>query len=574
MNEIPTIVLQMALFISILRNKVIDSIGKRMVGGLHLFAFSVFLSFLFFINTAQAQEWLYTVRPGDTLWNIAAEHLQRMDYWPKLQTLNQVADPERLPPGMKLRIPILWLKRLPTTAQVASVQGQVQVIVAATNQTTPLQVGQALESGDIIRTGPDGSAALQFGDGSRLLVQPNTVLDMKSVNTQGETSAIHAFLSLWQGRVESQVVPRATSHSQYEISTPVATTAVRGTHYRVGMETKTSTARTEVLQGGVTLQGQSGGREVGKGFGAVAEAGKPIPPPSPLLPPPDTATLPPVITRVPIRLTLPALKGARAYRLQIAPNHRFEQLLFDAVVPSPEVRGPDLPDGEYVLRLRGIDAKGLEGRDAYHNVRLHARPEPPFLIQPAHQGAVLQKSLQFEWSQPEHAADYHLQLARDEHFSTLLADTPTIAKSQWTPDQSLEPGGPYYWRVAVRDVIGKQGPFSDPQSFKVQPALEFQPPEVAADTMTIRWSAGFPDQKYEVQLARDKEFSDLVASKRVAEPQLTIPRPESGIHYLRIRSIEADGLVGPYGASQRMDIPPAHYWPFGLVVLLALVLAL
>jgi hypothetical protein len=340
------------------------------------------------------------------------------------------------------------------------------------------------------------------------------------------------------------------------------------------MDTGKATARTEVLQGGVALQGQRGGRQVNKGFGAVAEAGKPIPPPSPLLPPPNTAALSPVITKVPVRFSIPALKGAHAYRVQIAPNKRFDLLLFDAVTPTSEVRGPDLPDGDYVVRLRGIDAKGLEGRDAYHDFRLHARPEPPFLIQPAHQSAVLEKSLQFEWSQPEQAADYHFQLAQDAHFSSLLSDKPNAAKSQWTPDQPLEPGKSYYWRVAVRDVSGKQGPFGDPQSFKVQPALEFQPPEVAADTMTIRWSAGFPDQKYEVQLARDKEFNDLVVSKRVTEPQLTTPRPESGIHYLRIRSIEADGLVGPYGAPQRMDVPPAAYWPFGLVVLLTLVLAL
>ena len=40
-------------------------------------------------ETARAQEWLYTVRPGDNLWNVTAEHLNRMDYWPRLQVMKQ-----------------------------------------------------------------------------------------------------------------------------------------------------------------------------------------------------------------------------------------------------------------------------------------------------------------------------------------------------------------------------------------------------------------------------------------------------------------------------------------------------
>ena len=104
---------------------------------------------------AHSQEWLYTVRPGDNLWNVTADYLTRMDYWPKLQTLNGVADPEHLPPGMKLRIPVAWLKRLPTTALVLSVQGQTHAVIATTGQTVPVNSGLFLQNGDLLRTGPD-----------------------------------------------------------------------------------------------------------------------------------------------------------------------------------------------------------------------------------------------------------------------------------------------------------------------------------------------------------------------------------------------------------------------------------
>ena len=130
---------------------------------------------------AQAQEWLYTVRPGDNLWNITADYLTRMDYWPRLQALNQVADPEHLPPGMKLRIPAAWLKHLPASAQVTNVQGQVRATIAATHQTILVSSGLFLQSGDEIRTGPDGNVTLEFRDGSRLLLQANSELRLDAL---------------------------------------------------------------------------------------------------------------------------------------------------------------------------------------------------------------------------------------------------------------------------------------------------------------------------------------------------------------------------------------------------------
>lgn len=524
-------------------------------------------------TTAHSQEWLYTVRPGDNLWNVTADYLTRMDYWPKLQTLNGVADPEHLPPGMKLRIPVAWLKRLPTTALVLSVQGETHAVIATTRQTIPVDPGLLLQNGDMLRTGPDSNVTLELGDGSRVLLQPDSELRMEILNAYGQTRFVDTRMRLQKGRVDSQVTPRTGAGARYEIWTPAAVSAVRGTRYRIGMDPAAATARTEVLEGAVAFQGGRTTRMIPKGFGSLAETGKPPQPPVPLLPPLNVAELPPVVTHVPIQFGLPALKGAVAYRTQIAPNEQFETVLFDGVSSSPAVRGPDLPDGDYVARIRGIDAKGLEGRDAMHHFRLYARPEPPFLMRPLHQSAVLEKGLSFEWSEPQNAAAYHFQLAEDERFATPLLDKPDYASSRLTPDQPLEPR-PYYWRVAVRDRTGREGPFSDPQSFRLQPTPRLQPPEVTAHTLTFRWSAGLPGQQYEFQLAKDADFENIVIGTRVSEPQLTLPLPESGFHYLRIRTIEVDGYIGPYGPVQRVDVPPASYWPAGLMILLTLILVL
>jgi hypothetical protein len=522
---------------------------------------------------AHSQEWLYTVRPGDNLWNITADYLTRMDYWPRLQALNQVADPERLPPGMKLRVPAAWLKRVPTSARITHAHGQTLAIIAATHQAIPVGSGLLLQSGDEIRTGPNGNATLEFGDGSRLLLQANSELRLDTLSAYGPTSMVDTRLRLQQGRTESWVTRRPPSGPHFEIWTPNATSAVRGTHYRLGMDPAAATARAEVLDGVVEMRGGRRTRTVARGFGALAQAGKPLAPPVPLLEPPAVAGLPPVVTHAPIQFSFPALKGATAYRAQIAPTAQFETLLFDGVSSTPAIRGPNLPDGDYVLRIRGIDARGLGGRDAHHRFRLHARPEPPFLMKPVDRGVVLENALAFEWSEPENATVYHFQLAADERFETPLLDLPEQARSRLTLERPLEPGQ-YYWRVATRDGAGRKGPFGDPQRFRLQATPKLQAPEVAAGTVTFRWSAGLPGQQYEFQLARDAGFDNIIVDRRVSQPELSITRPESGFHYLRMRTVDADGYLGPYGPTQRIDMPPESYWPFGILIILGAILAL
>src|SRR5690606_2617272 len=61
----------------------------------------------------RAAEWQYRVRPGDTLWDLAALHMKHAVDWRRLQAHNRIADPYRLPPGTRLRFPVEWLRVQP-----------------------------------------------------------------------------------------------------------------------------------------------------------------------------------------------------------------------------------------------------------------------------------------------------------------------------------------------------------------------------------------------------------------------------------------------------------------------------
>lgn len=44
---------------------------------------------------------------------------------------------------------------------------------------------------------------------------------------------------------------------------------------------------------------------------------------------------------------------------------------------------------------------------------------------------------------------------------------------------------------------------------------------------------------------------------------MTVPRPDPGHYFLRVRTIDADGYEGPFGAAQAVDVEE-EYW--GLVI--------
>lgn len=130
---------------------------------------------------AAAEEWIYTVVPGDTLSRIAENHLDQPDAWRELQKLNKVADPNRLKPGMALRIPTALSGSAPF-AEVAWVKGAAQRISSGAAAT--LVQGAQLRMGETLLTGADGSVTLRFADQSRVLVAANsrlTLTDRKSV---------------------------------------------------------------------------------------------------------------------------------------------------------------------------------------------------------------------------------------------------------------------------------------------------------------------------------------------------------------------------------------------------------
>jgi len=522
-----------------------------------------------------AQEWVYTVRPGDNLWSVTERFAASMRYWKPLQELNQVRNPLHLQPGTRLRIPLAWLRRQPEAVRILALSGEVSVQPMG---GTPERLEQtaALRVGDRIRTGPKGSVSLEFADGSRLLMLPDSELVFDIIRAFGDTGMVDSRAHLERGRVATEVSPSRGPGSHFEISTPVAFSAVRGTELRVASGGTDDPTSTEVLTGQVAVTGSGQTTNVDAGFGTVVRAGEPPAPPRPLLPPPDLSALPMRLDRIPLRIDWPALSGAVRYRIQLAANPSFATLLIDTVVRAPRFLNTELPDGDYAIRVRGIDALGLEGKNATHTFTLDARPQPPFLVAPTHEATVREPRPEFRWTATAEVQAYRLQLATDADFADLVLDQPDLGGPRQRVEQELPPGV-YFWRVASVQE-GEEGPFSDPSALEVR--LIPGPPSLGEATLSkrtvvVRWRAGVPGQRYRYQLAEDPNFEHILVADEVAEPRIELRRPLPGSYFLRVQTVDVDGFVGPFGPAQQVEIPPVGLWPALIpitVVVLLLVL--
>ncbi len=519
------------------------------------------------------QYWVYTVRPGDTIWHLTNKHCTSVLHWKRIQRLNGLPDvPARgILPGTRLKFPIDILKHQPASATVSTLQGEAQIIKASGSEQA-VAVEAELHSGDRLQVGEHSTVMVRFADGSELLVLEGSDVVFDSLSAYGETGMVDTRIRLQSGQVDTRVKKRKGPGSRYEIITPAAVAAVRGTDFRVAADSERPVGRSEVLEGAVDVSGAGGSQRVPSGFGVLSEAGKPPGAPRPLLPAPDLSPQQELLDRLPLQFQWAALEKADAYRFQVAASEAFDGLL--ANDKSPGTRGyvPDLPNGEYVLRVRGIDPDGLEGLNAMRRFTVAAHPQPPVLIGLNDNVVVRDATPEFGWSKPVDIDSYSFQLARDDGFTAMVADESAYSGDRYTPGTDLSPGG-YYWRVASIDANGMRGPWSDVSAFEYRAIPDSPEPEVPAlgeDVINFHWRDAGADVRYNFQLDSEPEFPSPSIDLTVTEPRLAVDTPVASRYYFRVRAIDESGYAGPWSTTQTFTVP-GNPWqllvPAGLLLL-------
>lgn len=506
--------------------------------------------------SVQAQEWAYRVRPGDTLWDVAGAHLKPSIPWQRLQDHNRIANPYHLAPGSTLQIPLAWLDRQPARAKVVAIRGNATSRSAA-GRDAPVTAGMSLGSGTVLKTSPDASLSLEFADGSRLLLLGDSELLLDRLTRFGRSGMADTRLRLQRGRIGNEVRRLRGPAANFVVDTPSASSAVRGTRFRV--EASEGRTHTEVLEGRVAVDARNQrGALLRHGFGAVVVPGQAAIAPVALLPAPDLSRIAPLTQSVRPDLAWPEVPGAHGYRVQVGDHRRFDSVRVDMEVEAPRVRLPALDAGHYAIRVRAIGKDGLEGRDAVTALQVDGQPAPPYSIAPAAGSVVRTPEVVLRWTQAPAAVAYDYEIAGAAGFAQPMArarvdDTGSIR----LPDPL--PPGDYAWRIRSVDASGKAGPFGDSLAFTVRPLAEVTAIDAAAATdtrgVTFRWQAGQPGQRYRFQMSRTPDFRKTEVDMLVDQAEATLPRLRGGTWYLRAQTIDVDGFEGPFPAPQQIDVP-------------------
>ena len=488
-----------------------------------------------------------TVAQGDTLIGLGEKLLQEPGRWPVVQRLNAVADPYRMPVGRSLRIPVYLLRQVPRAARVVHVRGG----VAADGK--PLVIDQTVQAGTRLTTADASFMTLELPDGSRLTLQPQSDVHIDSLHGYVGTDDVQrASFNVRQGRIETDVAPQSGPAARYRIHTPTAIIGVRGTSFRVAGSAEQTLA--EMRSGSVAVSGARPGRAVplDAGFGMVARAGERPQAPVPLLAPPDLAETARLYERPLMKVQLAPVAGAVAYRAQVASDAGFGRIVAEARAAVPDLKIAGLDDGDYILRVRAVDSRGLEGKDADLPIRLKARPEPPFINAPRPGGKANAGAVDFAWAKVGEAGSYRWQIARDADFTDLVINQDSV---EGTGASTALEAGSYHWRLANTRPDGDRGPWGDPVALTVRPPMAAVPaPAFDENNMLFAWG-GEPGQRFDYEFADDEAFSRIVAKGTVDQPELVLPKPAAGAYYLRVRAIDPDGFVGGFSGAQQVIVP-------------------
>ena len=508
-------------------------------------------------ETLRCREWLLRLAPApDTLWDVAGAHLKPSIPWQRLQEHNRIANPYQLPPGSTLQIPLAWLDRQPARAKVVAVRGDAASRSAA-GRDAPVTAGMSLGSGAVLKTSPDASLSLEFADGSRLLLLGDSELLLDRLTRFGRSGMADTRLRLQRGRIGNEVRRLRGPAANFVVDTPSASSAVRGTQFRV--EAREGRTHAEVLEGRVAVNARNQrGAVLRHGFGAVVVPGQAAIAPVALLPAPDLSRIAPLTQSVRPELAWPEVPGAHRYRVQVSDHQRFDSLRVDLEVEAPRAQLPALDAGRYAIRVRAVDKDGLEGRDAVTALQIDDQPAPPYSIAPAAGSVVRTPEVVLRWTKAPGAAAYDYEVAGAAGFAQPVArarvdDTASIR----LPDPL--PPGDYAWRIRSVDASAKPGPFGDCLAFTVRPLAEVTAIDTAAATdtreVTFRWQAGQPGQRYRFQMSRTPDFRKTDVDMLVDQAEVTLPRLRSGTWYLRAQTIDVDGFEGPFPAPQQVEVP-------------------
>jgi len=534
----------------------------------HIFPLMALLSFLLLPLPALASESRTVeirVARHDTLIDLCKKYLQHPEKWQTVARLNRLAQPDRLSPGQTIAVPVEMLKAVPLEARVTFLKGTGFLKQPGAGEWLPLHQGDVLPVGSSVKSGPESSIEVAFADGSQFLLRENTEISVKAAQ-QGVLHLLRV-LYLEAGKVIARVKKATGRDSRFEIETPSALAAARGTEYRVGLDEK-ATTRAELLESSIGFSSMGTTIPLGVDEGSVAKFKEPPSPARKLLPPPDPVGLQESYPESPIALRFGAVEGASRYRAVLARDREGMDTVKEALlVPGEDFQVAPEADGSYFVIASSIDSYGLEGRLSQpREVVLHkvARKAPvPAVAGPLDTAQLQTTRTTITWQKVPGAARYQLQIASEPNFSSPVADAEGIEGTSYATGALTV--GDYFVRLRASEQDGQVGEWSAVSSFTILqlPAPVLRQTRSAVKGWDFAWDPLQQGIACQLQLASDPGFATTILDRTQPEPQLHLESALApGTYYVRVRGVDPQGHTGSFSQVANFSVEKPARTPY------------
>ena len=139
----------------------------------------------------------------------------------------------------------------PTQARISQITGT--VLAGSSRETLArAQRGDRLQTGDWLKCEAGGSAVLDFGDGTVAAASAETLMRISEFKRKRRSTSIR--LDLLEGEVFHSI-RKLKRRDRYEVNTPTATAAVRGTKFVTRVRPRTPDATAEMVTTVTVLEG-------------------------------------------------------------------------------------------------------------------------------------------------------------------------------------------------------------------------------------------------------------------------------------------------------------------------------
>ena len=499
----------------------------------------------------QNLDWHYTVRPSDDLPSVSKRLLKTQYSWTSVAHYNNIENIDGLLVGSIIKIPISWLKYQPQPAKIADYTGVALLKRRQETRYTPIESLSHLYVGDELLT-RDGEIKVEFADGTNVRLDAYSHLIFNKLSAYKELGMVDTRMRLSRGGLRTQVKP-LTNGSRYEISTPSAVAAVRGTDFR--LRTNTKGTALEVLEGTVEFIYEHGHEFIEAGFGARILAQSAIM---------DSIRLD-ALPRIANNLTNSEGVGRpesskaaeQALEWQGLPKDFAGSQRTSTNVTSPVAAETESGTNAAMITAATSLQESAESDDIGTDTSEPSSPDAAVLDLPLPGSIVDGFTAEFTWTVNSPSTLSRIELAKDNEFSRLALPTKWSENTTYRLQQQLTAGN-YFWRVRTLSA-GNAESVSDSRAVSIQGKLD----DVAiltvnyiGDQVGMFWHSVDNAKGYVFQVSDDKEFRRLLKEETLSKTRAFLKLPEGKKFYARVKGLGDEVYSSDFGPIKEVHVEP------------------